>query len=147
MWCVRVCASERAEQDEKGVVYMGREGEGECAGTELRFTWGGRTPRCLRQGVNETRHGANRAGTRALPPTDGAGLAAVTVAWNLGSAGAALKSTATGRQAPTDRRMEKGRWRDEWLMAWKALLTRRRERLIPKPGAAQLWPAVVGLES
>lgn len=67
--CPCVCASERAEQAEKGVVFMGREGEGESAGTELRFTWGGRTPRCLRQGVNANRHGANRAGTRVLPPT------------------------------------------------------------------------------
>jgi hypothetical protein len=39
----------------------------------------------------------------------------------------------TRRQAPTDGRMEQG-VPGEWLMAWKALLTRRRERLIPMPG-------------
>jgi len=105
---VRVPVSVPSRLRREGYIWA-EKGKGSLQATELRFTWGGRTPRCLRQGVNATRRGANRAGTRALPPpTDGAGLA-VTMAWNLGSAGAGAALKSTRRQAPTDRRMEQDR--------------------------------------
>jgi hypothetical protein len=80
--------------------------------TELRFTWDGRIPPFLHEGVNAARQRANRAGTRACPPIMRRWSEPSRAGWPSGWLG---KRGAHVHQPPTDGTGCSGRMDGCWL--------------------------------